>query len=270
MSLAPQRCPSRLRANAAMRKADAEIALFWTCQMRLRRFLMTTLLLSATAFAGYAGYLGTINDDGGGTSVCRGGVANGRLQNGRRLPLSGTNYHSYSWLLFHAGRTFVHSAVRDAMRDAYAHLERAHPDLRFIYGETGWPWGGNFAPHKTHRNGTSVDFFVPVRDLEGHITDLSISPLNGFGYLINFDRKARSGARRIDFDAMALHLLALDDAAKARKIGISRVIFDVDLQPLLFASEHGADVRRRLHFNSSQAWVRHDQHYHVDFDVPCR
>ena len=23
------------------------------------------------------------------------------------------------------------------------------PDLRFVYAETSWPWGGNFAPHKT-------------------------------------------------------------------------------------------------------------------------
>ena len=95
-------------------------------------------------------------------------------------------------------------------------------------------------------------------------------PLNRFGYDINFDRKGQAGSRRIDFDAMAIHLLALDKAAREYGIGVQRVIFDIDLQPLLFASRHGAEVRRRLNFNKAQAWVRHDQHYHVEFDVPCR
>jgi hypothetical protein len=26
----------------------------------------------------------------------------------------------------------------------------------------------------------------------------------------------------------------------------------------------------RLGFNKQQAWVKHDEHYHVDFDVQCR
>ena len=26
----------------------------------------------------------------------------------------------------------------------------------------------------------------------------------------------------------------------------------------------------RIAFNKQQAWVKHDQHYHVDFDVACR
>ena len=148
------------------------------------------------------------------------------LEGGCRLPYSGDNYRAYSVLGFLLGRTFVHSAVRNAMRDAYADLSKSHPELRFIYAETGWPWGGGFAPHKTHANGTSVDFHVPVRTLDGQVSQLPASPLNKFGYSLEFDNSGRSGSYRLDFEAMALHLLALDRAARANGIRIRRVIFD--------------------------------------------
>lgn len=238
--------------------------------MSLRRVLANVVIVPAVAFAGFSLFVTFLGLDNGRPSVCHGSVARGSLEGGRRPPRSGDNYHAYSTALFLAGRTFVHSVVRDVMQDSYAALFKDRPELRFVYGETGWPWGGRFLPHKTHSNGTSVDFFVPVRTLEGTISELSITPINQFGYGINFDRKARSGLHRIDFEAMGAHLLALDKAAHAHRIGIERVIFDVDLQPLLFASEHGAELRRRMAFNKVQAWVRHDQHYHVDFDVPCK
>ena len=69
---------------------------------------------------------------------------------------------------------------------------------------------------------------------------------------------------------MALHLLALDRAARANGIRIRRVIFDVGLQPKLAATGPGAQAIGRIAFNKQQAWVKHDQHYHVDFDVACR
>jgi penicillin-insensitive murein endopeptidase len=69
---------------------------------------------------------------------------------------------------------------------------------------------------------------------------------------------------------MALHLLALDQAARAHGIRIRRVIFDMALHSKLGATGSGAQVLRRLTFNRQQAWVRHDEHYHVDFEVACR
>jgi len=61
-------------------------------------------------------------------------------------------------------------------------------------------------------------------------------------------------------------------AARAQGIGIRRVIFDVNLQPKLAGAGAGAggQVIKRVAFNKQQAWVRHDEHYHVDFRVPCR
>jgi penicillin-insensitive murein endopeptidase len=239
--------------------------------MRIRRVLLAIGLAVAASVGGFAGYIAWLGIDGSAPSVCRGTPARGSLEGGRRLPAWGDNYRAYSLLGFMAGRTFVHSAVRDAMRDAYAELKRSQPELRFVYAETGWPWGGSFAPHKTHANGTSVDFHVPVRTPEGRVTEVPTSPFHMFGYGMKFDAAGKSGSSyQLDFEAMGQHLLALDKAAHARGISIRLVIFDVRLQPRLRASKSGALAMRRLSFNAKPAWWPHEDHYHVDFNVPCR
>jgi penicillin-insensitive murein DD-endopeptidase len=238
--------------------------------MGLRRVVIVACAVPALAVAGFAAIVAWVGVDGKQPSVCRGTAAAGSLDGGRRLPNAGENYRAYSVTGVLLGRTFVHSAVRDAMRDAYAALHKDQPELRFVYAEGGWPWGGRFDPHKTHRNGTAVDFLVPVRTPDGKVAELSTTVFNQFGYGVDFDKSGRSGPYKIDFQAMALHLLALDRAARVHGIGIQRVIFDVDLQPLLLATGPGARLRDRISFNKTQSWVRHDEHYHVDFNVPCR
>jgi penicillin-insensitive murein endopeptidase len=237
--------------------------------MTLRRALLAACLAPlsiAVAFAAYVAWLGLV---GGQASLCHGTVVNGSLEGGRRLPYAGENYRAYSLLGFLLGRTFAHATVRDTMRDAYADLRKSHPELRFVYAESAWPWGGRFAPHKSHANGTAVDFHVPVRTLDGQVSELPTSAFNQFGYAVKFDSAGRAGSHKIDFEAMGQHLLALDRAARVQGISIRRVIFDVGLQPKLAASPAGAQAMRRLAFNKQQAWVRHDEHYHVDFAVPC-
>lgn len=238
--------------------------------MRLSRVLLWTCLLPASVAAVFALYVAWLGLDSGPSSTCRGSAANGSLEGGRRLPYSGENYRAYSLLGFLLGRTFVHDKVRNAMRDAYADLARSHPELRFIYAEAGWPWGGRLAPHKTHANGTSVDFHVPTRTLDGQVSQLPTSPFNRLGYAVEFDSAGRAGSLLIDFEAMGLHLLALDRAARAHGIRIQRVIFDPGLQSRLAATPAGAQALARLPFSKQRAWVRHDEHYHVDFAVPCR
>lgn len=234
--------------------------------LRLLRILLLLILVPALGFAGYVWWLGS---SGAQASTCRGDVVRGYLQGGARIPYAGENYRAYSFLGFLAGRTFMHSAVRDAVRDAYADLAKSHPDLRYVYAESGWPWGGPFPPHKTHANGTAVDFMVPVRTSAGAVSEVPTHILNQFGYGLDFDRQGRSGDYQIDFEAMALHLAALEKAAKARGIRVQAVIFDGPLQPKLFAAPSGADLQSHMRF-VGQAWIRHDEHYHVNFAVPCR
>lgn len=236
--------------------------------LRLLRFLFLLMLLPALGFSGYVWWLGVETSR---VSTCRGDVVRGFLQGGTRVPYAGENFRAYSFLGFLAGRTFVHSAVRDSIRDAFAELAKSNPDLRFVYAESGWPWGGPFPPHKTHANGTAVDFLVPVRigPAPGIVSEVPTHIFNQFGYALDFDRQGQAGDYRIDFEAMALHLMALEKAAKAHGIRVQSVIFDGPLQPKLFAAPTGAQLQSKMHF-IGQAWIRHDEHYHVNFAVPCK
>jgi len=39
---------------------------------------------------------------------------------------------------------------------------------------------------------------------------------------------------------------------------------------MLFQTEYGKKLKGKLKFNPKQAWVRHDEHIHVDFAIPCQ
>ncbi|MDH3670427.1 MAG: penicillin-insensitive murein endopeptidase [Gammaproteobacteria bacterium] len=203
-------------------------------------------------------------------SVCYGTTANGRLEGGVQLPSSGDNFLSYGPIPERAGRTYVHSKVRDVVVTAYKILEQEEPRKLFKYAETGFKEGGEFGPHKTHRNGLSVDFMVPVVDADGRSVPIRTDPFNRYGYGIEFDEKGVYDDYRIDFDAMSAHLRALDIAAKRQGIGIWRVLFDPGLQPYLHKSKYGSYVKQNIEIPKRRSWVRHDEHYHVDFSVECR
>ena len=204
------------------------------------------------------------------TSTCFGTPSKGRIENSVQLPVTGSNFQPYSEAGVALGRTYVHSGVADVVVAAYKALEQSSPGVQFVYGETGWKAGGSFKPHRTHQNGLSVDFFVPVRDKQGKSVPLPRDVTNKFGYDIEFDTKGRYGEYTIDFHALAEHLFQLDLAAKARKLPIQRVILDPPYLPMLFATPRGGYLKANLTFMNIPAWVRHDEHYHVDFAATCK
>lgn len=203
-------------------------------------------------------------------SQCYGTVSNGRIVDSINLPIHGINFTAYSSLATMLGRTHVHSKVAEVIAEAYSELRTTLPDAIFVYGETGWPSGGRFRPHRTHQNGLSVDFFVPVRNKEGKFVTLPTSPINRFGYDIEFDADSRYEDYEIDYSALAEHLYQLDKSARKAGIGIALVIIDKAYLPKLFASRHGTYLRDHVPFMKGKPWVRHDEHYHVDFAVPCQ
>lgn len=227
------------------------------------------LVILALAAAGLAVIAYVALDDGK-PSACFGSVVGGRLENGKRLAFSGENFRAYHVLGFLTGRTFVHGLVKDAVEDAYKALAVRNPELQFVYGETGWPFGGRFRPHRSHSNGTAVDFMVPLRDGTGKVAQVRVSAFNKLGYGVNFDDEGRRDGVVIDFSAIAEHLMALNEAAKLRGIAIGRVIFEPTLQGHLFAASKDQSLKTVVPFMDKPAWVRHDQHYHVDFVVPCK
>ena len=233
-----------------------------------RRWL-TAAALMGLGFAGTCGWIAWLGREFNPPSRCHGTVADGSLEYGRRLPYSGENFRAYSLLGYLGGRTFMHGTVRNVILAGYADLARQRPELRYLYAESGWPWGGRIRPHRSHANGTAVDFHVPLRAQDGAVTELPVSVFNQLGYGVSFDNSGRSGHLQIDFEAMALHLAALDQAARRQGISIRRVIFDGHLVPRLLATAAGARLAGRISF-TGEAWIRHDQHYHVDFNVPCR
>lgn len=203
-------------------------------------------------------------------STCYGTVAKGRLENGVKLPENGKNFSTYSSAGAMLGRTYVHSKVAEIILVAYTALQESAPDKVFVYGETGWAGGGRIRPHRTHQNGLSVDFMVPVVDTKGKSVPLPTSLTNKYGYDIDFDVNAHYKGLTIDFEALAEHLYQLDLASKAKDNGIAFVIFDPPYLPRLFATQRGEYLKEHLKFMAGKAWVRHDEHYHVDFSLPCR
>ncbi|MGE0825779.1 MAG: replication initiation protein [Candidatus Binatia bacterium] len=198
-------------------------------------------------------------------SQSSGTKTNGSLRYGKRLPTRGANFVAYSSLATLLGRNTVHSAVRKAVLEAYQGLEQKTPGVTFVYGETGWPWGGRFWPHESHQNGLSVDFFVPVVDENGHPIILPHSIFTKFGYGLEFDGIGSLGVLQIDFPTMAAHLEALEQAARRNGLAIDLVVFAPELQQYLWQTPRGKKLQKSLRFSTEPSWMRHDAHYRVDF-----
>jgi len=204
------------------------------------------------------------------SSTCYGITKNGWLESGVQLPEQGKNFETYSSLAGLVGRTYVHSSVNTIILNAYASLEIEQPEKVYKYAETGFEGGGRFRPHKTHQNGLSVDFMTPVYNASGKSVHIPTNIFNKFGYNIEFDTKGKYENLSIDYEAMAAHIVALHKEAKKQGYDLWRVIFDPGLQTGLFKTQYADYLRRHILFSKKRSWVRHDEHYHVDFEIPCK
>ena len=213
-----------------------------------------------------------------GQSQCFGSENNGSLSDARRL--RGTQYAGRPyckpcvWWL----RTYTHSSVSNATFAAYFDLVGEYGQQEFretdwVWGESGWPWGGVFYPHDSHQNGLSVDFMVPLKSAVRFPTEFG----NWFGYSVEFDENGvmtddgmGGSFGEIDFHAMAEHLLALQKPAEKVGGGVKRVFFADDLRDELFAAPNGHLVQATIKFAREENQESADEHYHVDFDFPCQ
>ena len=195
--------------------------------------------------------------------VCVGRTNSGSVEGARRLPIRGGNFETYCLPCVLALRTYGHAPAIETTLAAFERLARERPGTRYVYGEIGRPWGGRFRPHRTHRNGLSFDFMVPLTG-----TTLPTGVGNRFGYDETFDENGLGTAGQIDFPAVAALIRALDREAGVRGGGISLVVLAPDLQDDLERADPG--ITDALRFNRRASWVRHDDHIHVDFAFPCR
>jgi penicillin-insensitive murein DD-endopeptidase len=197
-------------------------------------------------------------------SISSGSVSNGRIKNAKRIDYRGDNFSTYSFAGYLLGRTFVHSLVKKTILETYEECEKICPGVEFTLGETGSQTGGRFLPHRTHRNGLSVDFMSPL--LKYGEPHQSNHLLNLWGYRLEFNDKGEKGNVEIDFESMARHLFALEKAAQKNGLLIQKVIFDPVLKPYLLATPTGQKLKH-LPFTKNRVIVRHDDHYHVDFGL---
>ena len=203
-------------------------------------------------------------------SACYGSTTNGKLKRAVKLPLTGENYVASSPAAYALGRTFVHSIVKQIIVDAYKTLEIEYPDKIYKYAEASHKRGGAILPHRSHQNGLSVDFMVPVINPSGQSIPLHTSPFNKFGYNIEFSDEGTYKNLSIDYESMAAHIVTLHEATTALGYDIERIIFDPVLQLGLFKTQYAEYLTEHISFSKKRLWVRHDEHYHVDFLIPCR
>lgn len=160
----------------------------------------------------------------------------------------------------------MHHRVRDTVLDAYGRLAGTHPGTRYVYGETGWPRGGPFRPHRTHQNGLSVDFMTPVVNEAGRSIPVPASLFTLWGYGLDFDRAGRLGYLAVDFEAVAAHLVALREAGARRGVRIAAVVLAPEFAARLAGTPSGR-LLGAVPWFAGRPWVRHDDHYHVDFGL---
>lgn len=199
-------------------------------------------------------------------SLSHGSVRDGWVEGAKRLPYRGANFTTYSFAGYLTGRTYVHEKVRQTILDAFAACVDKVPETQFVIGETGLPHGGIFHPHRTHRNGLSVDIMTPLlRDGKPYRKNYHL--FNLWGYALEFDGEGKLNEyTAIDYKSLGEIMLAIKKAATQHGLTIEKVIFDPVLRPPLFATEAGQQIRN-LPFTRNRVILRHDDHFHVDFGV---
>jgi penicillin-insensitive murein endopeptidase len=205
----------------------------------------------------------------------------GSLINGKRLPFKGKNFQYFNYFSYIKGNCFVHGKVKQALIDAYAICETTCPGIEFTIGEGSKKNGGPYVfNHRTHQNGISIDLQLVFKKENTQYDPNNF--FNAYGYGLNTDSKGNINKSipinfypentYIDFKTNAKFLLALDDACRKNGIKIKIVILKVELKPLLFATDPGKKLlSRNLRFaNALPELVNlaHDDHFHIDFDVP--
>ncbi|HZV71176.1 MAG TPA: hypothetical protein VFG10_16595 [Saprospiraceae bacterium] len=207
-----------------------------------------------------------------GVSESIGSVRNGKLKNGWLIPYKGINFHYFSPFSYYIlNNGFMNSSVYATVTDAYKTCETTCPGKKFTLMECTGKHGGRMLIHWTHQNGTSVDFMVPV--IRGDESGNWIDRLGMLHYLIKFNEQGQFSLGHktvIDFETIARHILAIDDAAQQHGLRIRKILFNTNLHDELFSTPSGKILaERHLRFIphlSDLINMVHDDHYHIDFE----
>jgi penicillin-insensitive murein DD-endopeptidase len=208
-----------------------------------------------------------------GVSISTGSAGNGSLENGYQVDYKSNNAKYFSFVSYYIlGTAYVNSSLYQTLKDSYKECETTCPGVKFRIMECSLRKGGKTLIHRSHRNGLSVDFMVPKKKNGKQIRIYDRIGL--LHYLLNFDSVGRLKLNKkvsIDFDLMAKHIIALDNAARKNGLAIRKVILKIDLKDDFFQTKDGKEIQRRgIYFARNLTKTLntlHDDHYHIDFKI---
>ncbi|MBI1837547.1 MAG: hypothetical protein HYR91_09815 [Flavobacteriia bacterium] len=200
-----------------------------------------------------------------------GTVSNGKLENGCYLPYSGVNFKYFAENSYLMARCFVNCSLNVILLEAFKSLELEVPNRIFYLMEGSNEHGGKIAPHRTHQNGTSIDLMIPL--IKNNEIYTGLDTLGVGHYLLSFTNKGEYSEDpniQIDFETLALEILAIHEMALKNRWKISKIILKTELQPYLYQTKYGDKLRKSaIYFTQKLEPVineLHDDHIHIDFE----
>jgi penicillin-insensitive murein endopeptidase len=111
---------------------------------------------------------------------------------------------------------------------------------------------------------------MPVHDAASRPVLMPTAPWNKFGYSLEFDHNGRGKDLTIDFESVAALLLEVHRQAELHGLALERVIVAPEYVDRVLSAKAPGIRRLEQLFMRAPAWVRHDEHLHIDFRLVSR
>jgi len=205
-------------------------------------------------------------------SISLGTVGKGSLINGKLIPFNGKNFQYFDTNSYLSGPAYVNNKVLKTILHSYRALDSVDIHRKFYIMECSPKNGGNLFPHKTHQNGLSVDFIMPL--IKNNKPYYGLDTIGTTYYFITFNQNGRYNKDTtvsIDFNLVAQQILTLEKSANIYGLRIAKVIINTFFKEELFATTFGKELK-----NSGIYIVKnldnytnnfHDDHFHIDFEA---
>jgi penicillin-insensitive murein endopeptidase len=203
-------------------------------------------------------------------SMSIGTTGNGTLENAKLIPFSGKNFEYFDSGSYLMGRAYTNDKVLRTVLATYQDLDSVMPNRKFYIMEASKQFGGKLWPHRTHQNGLSIDFMMPM--LKDNKPYYGFTKLGVQHYQLHFNDNGTSEddeSIKIDFNTIARHILLLNRQAKKQRMKVSKVIIKIEYKPYLFATEYGKLLKKSgiyvVQSLTPAVNQLHDEHFHIDF-----
>jgi len=203
------------------------------------------------------------------SSTSHGKVSDGSLDHGRLVPYYGDNYSYFDATSYFSGRAFLHEDVLNIALRTYKELEK-RSDRFYRIMECSNKNGGRMLPHRTHQNGTSIDFMMPLVKKGNPYYSLDTTGVSHYWLSFNDNGEySEDKSVSIDFETVAQHILLLNEEANKMGWKVKKVIIKIELKDELYATPSGKKIKEKgiyvVQGLSKMINALHDEHYHIDF-----